>query len=95
MLKIEVFPEHENKQSKLIPGKEGKPAKTIYEQTAYAYLGGKFPVEIKLSLSEEEQAYKVGLYTLDSSSFTVNNFGSLELKRYGLKIVELEDGELL
>ncbi|MCG3887146.1 G5P family DNA-binding protein [Photobacterium leiognathi] len=95
MLKIEIFPEHEKKQSKLIPGKEGKPAKTIYEQIAYAYLGGKFPVEMKLTLSEEDQAYKAGLYTLDSSSFTVNNFGSLELKRYGLKIVELEEGELM
>ncbi|MFA0153354.1 single-stranded DNA-binding protein, partial [Vibrio sp. 10N.261.46.C10] len=26
-------------------------------------------------------------YELDSSSFTVNNFGGLELKRFGIKLV--------
>ncbi|PQJ66919.1 MULTISPECIES: single-stranded DNA-binding protein [Photobacterium] len=36
---------------------------------------------MKLILSEEDQAYKAGLYTLDRSSFTVINFWSLELKR--------------
>ncbi len=76
--------------AKAIPGKEGKPSRNIYEQTAYAYLGGKFPVEMKLSLDEGQPPYEAGTYTLHSSSYVVNNFGSLELKRYGVMIESLE-----
>ncbi|TOG58899.1 G5P family DNA-binding protein, partial [Vibrio parahaemolyticus] len=52
MLKVEIFPEHEQIETRTIPGKEDKPSRTIYEQIAYAYLGGKFPVEMKLSLEK-------------------------------------------
>ncbi|WP_337222972.1 single-stranded DNA-binding protein, partial [Vibrio alginolyticus] len=52
MLKIEIFKEDERLITRTIPGREGKAPRTIYEQTAYAYLGGKFPVEMKLSLDE-------------------------------------------
>ncbi|HAV1572253.1 TPA: hypothetical protein JG843_001715 [Vibrio parahaemolyticus] len=94
MLKIEVFPEDVRVSSRVIPGKEGKPARTIYEQIAYAYLGGKFPVEMKLSLEDGQVPYASGKYTVHSSSFTVNNFGGLELKRFGLLIEPLEAPEL-
>ena len=90
MLKIEVFPENVNIQSRTIPGKDGKPGRTIYEQIAYAYLGGKFPVEMKLSLDEGQPVYVAGDYTVHSSSFVVNNYGGLELKRFGLIIEPLE-----
>lgn len=85
-----MFPENVNIQTRTIPGKEGKPGRTIYEQIAYAYLGGKFPVEMKLSLEEKQPAYVAGEYTVHSSSFTVNNYGGLELKRFGLTIEPLE-----
>ncbi len=55
-----------------LPGKDGKQARTIREQIGYVYLGGKFPVEMKLSLQDDRSAYKSGNYELDSSSFTVN-----------------------
>ncbi|MCG9630139.1 G5P family DNA-binding protein [Vibrio sp. Isolate30] len=87
MLKIEIFPEHEQPITRTLPGKDGKQARTIREQIGYAYLGGKFPVEMKLSLQDDQSAYKSGNYELDSSSFTVNNFGGLELKRFGIKLV--------
>ena len=90
MLKVEIFPEHEQIETRTIPGKEDKPSRTIYEQIAYAYLGGKFPVEMKLSLEKDESPYKVGIYTVDSSSFTVNNYGKLELKKYGMKLTQME-----
>lgn len=90
MLKIEVFPEDTTIQSRTIQGKDGKPPRTIHEQTAYAYLGGKFPVQMKLSLDEGQPAYVVGEYTVHNSSFTVNNYGGLELKRFGLTIEPLE-----
>lgn len=90
MLKIEIFAENEQVETRTIPGKDDKPARVIYEQTAYAYLGGKFPVEIKLSLEKNETSYASGVYTVDSSSFLVNNFGKLEVKKYGLKLRALE-----
>ncbi|MDB1126281.1 single-stranded DNA-binding protein [Vibrio algarum] len=90
MLKIEIFPEDTTIQTRTIQGKEGKAPRTIYEQTAYAYLGGKFPVQMKLSLDEGQSAYTAGIYTVHSNSFIVNNYGGLELKRFGMTIEPLE-----
>lgn len=90
MLKIEVFPEDEKFITRTIQGKDGKPPRNIYEQTAYAYLGGKFPVQMKLSLDEGQPAYVAGTYSVHISSYLINNFGGLELKRYGLLIEPLE-----
>lgn len=86
MLKIEIFPENVNIETRVIPSKDDKPSRTIYEQIAYAHLGGKFPVEMKLGLEQGQPAYVAGLYTIHPSSFVINQYGSLELKRYGLLI---------
>lgn len=93
MLKIEIFPEDAQFQTRTIPGKDGKASRTIYEQTAYAYLGGKFPVEMKLSLDEGQPAYIAGLYSVHSNSYVVNNFGGLELKRFGLLLESISNEE--
>ncbi|EKZ8663028.1 TPA: G5P family DNA-binding protein [Vibrio alginolyticus] len=90
MLKVEIFPEHEQIETRTIPGKDDKPSRTIYEQIAYAYLGGKFPVEMKLSLEKDESTYRTGTYTVDSSSFVINSYGKLELKKYGMKLTPME-----
>lgn len=90
MLKIEIFPEDVKTTSRTMRGKEGKPDRTIYEQEGYAYLGGKFPTLMKLSLEEGQPAHVAGIYTVHSSSFVVNNFGGLELKRFGMLIEPLE-----
>nr|WP_086940024.1 single-stranded DNA-binding protein [Thaumasiovibrio occultus] len=90
MLKIEVFAENESIEPRVIAAKGDKPSRTIYEQIAYAYLGGKFPVEMKISLQDGQPAYKAGLYTVHPSSFLVNNFGGLEIKRFGMQILPLE-----
>ncbi|EGR1577848.1 single-stranded DNA-binding protein [Vibrio parahaemolyticus] len=73
-----------------IPGKDDKASRTIYEQIAYAYLGGKFPVEMKLSLEKDESMYRAGTYTVDRSSFVINSYGKLELKKYGMKLTQME-----
>lgn len=86
MLKIEIFPEDVTVTARNMPPKEGKLGRTIYEQSAYAYLGGKFPVQMKLQVEDPAKAYPAGEYQIDSSSFVVNNFGGLELKRFGLTI---------
>ncbi|ENQ8650671.1 G5P family DNA-binding protein [Vibrio fluvialis] len=94
MIKIEIFKEDERVHTRTIPGKDGKAPRVITEQTAYAYLGGKFPVEMKLSLDEGQPPYAPGAYTPHSSSYVVNNFGGLELKKYGLMIEPLDAPDL-
>ena len=91
MLKIEIFPENAQVESRSIPAKDNKPPRNIYEQIAYAYLGGKFPVEMKLQLEQGQPAYVAGTYTLHPSSFTINQYGSLELKRFGILITPIND----
>ncbi len=89
MLKIEIFQEDVTVNARNMPPKDDKPGRTIYEQTAYAHLGGKFPVQMKLQVESPASTYPAGEYQIDSSSFTVNNFGGLELKRFGLKITPI------
>lgn len=90
MLKIEVFQEDVGVNARNMPPRDGKPGRTIYEQTAYAYLGGKFPVQMRLQVNSPAEAYLAGKYEVDNSSFIVNNFGGLELKRFGLTISPIE-----
>lgn len=90
MIKIEIFKEDERVETRTSRAKDDKPARTFFEQAAYAYLGGKFPTLIKLSLEEGQPPHVAGLYTLHSSSYVVNNFGALELKRFGQLITSLE-----
>ncbi|MBP3141862.1 single-stranded DNA-binding protein [Aliivibrio fischeri] len=91
MLKIEIFSDSKT-TTRTIKGKDGKADRSLQEQEAYAYLGGKFPTQMKLSIEEGQEPYVAGIYTVHSSSFIVNNFGGLELKRFGMLIepVELE-----
>lgn len=86
MLKIEIFEEDERILTRNIPAKDDRPARVIREQIAYAHLGGKFPVEMKLQIEEGQPHYAAGLYTVHNSSFIVNRFGGLELKRFGMLI---------
>lgn len=89
-LKIEIFQENVNIEKRTTKPKDDKPGRVIYEQIAYAHLGGKFPVEMKLQLEEGQPAYVAGIYTVHPSSFVINQFGSLELKRFGLVIEPIE-----
>jgi hypothetical protein len=83
MLKIEVFKEDVKSTPRTMPGKDGKPPRTIYEQDAYVYLEGRFPTLTKVQLDEGQPPYETGIYTFHSSSYVVNNFGGVELKRFG------------
>ncbi len=90
MLKIEVFKEDVKIETRSMPPKDGKPGRIICEQDAYAHLSGRFPTQMKLQLKEGQPPYDSGFYTVHSTSFVVNNFGNLELKRFGQIIVPLE-----
>ncbi|WP_087016516.1 single-stranded DNA-binding protein [Thaumasiovibrio subtropicus] len=90
MLKIEIFQDDVKINTRISPGKEGKPPRTIREQDAYAHISGRFPTLMKLQVEEGQPPYEAGVYTVHSSSFVVNNFGALELKRFGQMIEPLE-----
>lgn len=90
MLKIEVFPENVSVITRTTQPKDDKPGREIFEQEAYAYLGGKFPVQMKLQLEKGQPPYAAGIYTPHSSSYVINNFGGLELKKFGMVIEPLE-----
>ena len=84
-MKIEIIKGHEQPISRMITTQTGQ--KTIHEQTAYAHMGGAFPVEFKIPLNSHGDAYPVGEYTLHPGSFSVNRFGSLEVNRFELRLV--------
>lgn len=90
MLQIEIFPENVALITRTLPPKDGKPGRSFNEQIAYAHLGGKFPVEMKLSVQDGQQPYSAGTYSVDASSFAINAYGGLELKRFGLIIRPIE-----
>lgn len=63
--------------------------KTYHEQQAYADLGQAYPVPFKITLESPNQAYGIGDYELDPASFRVNQYGSLEINRFGFKLKKL------
>lgn len=42
--------------------------------------------KLKLTLNREQAAYEPGVYDLDDSCFTVNNFGELGIDRYRISL---------
>jgi hypothetical protein len=73
------------------PAKGDKPARTVFEQKAYVHTGGVFPVEFKITHDDHNNAYAIGKYQLAPSSFKVNQYGQLELDRFGTKLVPYAD----
>lgn len=60
---------------------------TFYSQTAYADMGGAFPVAFEIPLETPAHAYPIGNdYVLSPSSFKVNQYGNLELNRFQIKL---------
>ena len=86
MLKIEIFKEDVNVDTRTTKPKDDKPGRKIFEQSAYVYLGDKFPVKMKLFLDDGQKPFDEGLYTLCESSFLVNAYGGLELRKFGIEI---------
>ena len=86
-----------NPEPRTIPAKpahDGKPARdaiTFYEQKAYAHTGGVFPVEFKITHDDHNNAYPIGKYELAPSSYKVNQYGQLELDRFGMKLIPYAD----
>lgn len=62
---------------------------TRYFQTAYAQLGGVYPVEIEVPLRGPSDAHAVGDYAIAQSSFRVGKFRNLELNPFELTLVSV------
>lgn len=67
-------------------GKDGKPDRTVYEQKAFAHLGGVFPVQFTLTHDDHKNAYEIGEYQLAPESFKIGPYGDLQIDRYNLKL---------
>ncbi|WP_115556118.1 single-stranded DNA-binding protein [Xanthomonas campestris] len=93
-VRIEVV----NKAINTFEGKSkatGNPFK-IHRQEAYLHNGHHYPDRFDLTLNGDAPlgpvAYEPGFYTIDPASIVVNReYGNLELDRYNLKLVRIED----
>jgi hypothetical protein len=62
-------------------GKRSGKAYSFKEQSAYVHLAGKpYPVEVTLTLNDNDVPHAPGNYTLGPDSFYVDPFGSLAVK---------------
>ena len=76
------------------PARGERPARTVYEQQAYAHLGGVFPVMFKITHEDHNAAYPVGKYKISDSSFKINQYDQLELDRFNFRLVPLNESDL-
>lgn len=85
MLTIEVKSTETRQKSGT--GKKSGKAYSFKEQAAYAHLAGKpYPVEISLTLNDNDAPHAPGKYSLGADSFYVDPFGSLAVKPRLLKV---------
>jgi hypothetical protein len=94
-MKIEILQGYEQPKCFEMQAKDGKPARTFWSQDAYAYLGGAFPVKFELSIDKPTDAYPIGTYELDGSSFKVTERGKLTIDIYNIKLNKLTDSKKL
>tara|TARA_Y100000588_G_C13965498_1_gene800614 strand:+ start:383 stop:703 length:321 start_codon:yes stop_codon:yes gene_type:complete len=92
MLVIEVAPEDVKVETRVIPARGENPSRTVYDQTVLYRMGGRSVIEARLSHDSENGKLAAGLYTLDGSSYQINNFGGVELKKgYQQTIIPLSE----
>lgn len=84
MLEVEIVRGHET-----VLVRQGKNGVSYY-QRAYAHIGGAFPHEFRLPLSSPQAAYAVGKYYLSPSSYRVNQWSDLEINRFELTLVPVQ-----
>ena len=61
--------------------------KTYYSQLAFINKGGPFPEQFEIPLDAPINAYPIGdNYRLTDDSFTINQYGTLELNRFRMKL---------
>jgi len=76
-MKIEVTQEPINVRQGVKDGKQW----TRREQPAYIHNGNAYPARFLINLGDNAQPYPPGLYTLDPRSFSVGQYGDLQIGR--------------
>lgn len=76
-MKIEITNEPVNVREGVKDGKSWKRR----EQPAYAHTGHAYPARFLISLGDNGQPYPPGTYTIDAKSFTVGQYGDLQIGR--------------
>ena len=87
-MKIEIIKGHDSPTLNKFKTKAGKDME-LYEQKAYMFSGGAFPVEFKISHEKLSDALPVGQYQICPTSFETNNFGGISLSQYNTKFIPL------
>lgn len=81
MIKIEINETDGKMNNKQVVSKSTGEVLTFREQVAYIYNGGIYPEKFILQLDKDDSPYPAGFYTLDCTSFSVGDFGSLKIKK--------------
>lgn len=71
-------------KSRTMKGKDGKSDRVLYDQTAFAHLGGVFPVEMRLTHNDLSEVLEIGKYLLHPKSFKVGRYGGLEIDNFNM-----------
>lgn len=89
MIKIEINDVDGKVNNKQVISKSTGELLTFREQVAYIYNGGVYPEKFIVQLDKDASPYAAGFYTLDDSSFTVGDFGSLKIK--SIKLIPINN----
>lgn len=79
---------------KTFRAKGDTPERIVYEQKAFIHKGDVFPERIIITLDNHNDAYPVGFYTIDPSSYAVNQYGQLQLNRFAFKLKPATEAEM-
>ena len=60
------------------------------QQDIYMHKGEAFPTKVILNFQNAHECLGVGFYTLCPSSYRTNQYGSLELDRFNMKFISVE-----
>ncbi len=85
MVKIEINENDGKVNNKQVVSKSTGEILNFREQVAYIYNGGVYPEKFIIQLDKDDSPYPAGFYTLDDSSFSIGDFGSLKIKKPKLK----------
>lgn len=68
--------------------------RTFLEQDIYMHNGGAFPTRVVQSFDNAHECLPVGFYTLCPSSYRTNQYNSLELDRFNMTFIPVQEKQL-
>lgn len=81
-MKIEIVAGHHQPHSR-----QTKNGGMMYWQDGYCHMGGAFPTQVRIPLRDQTKAYPPGQYDLSPESFTVGQYGDLQINRFELFLI--------